>query len=168
MAITLDKHGTPIIPKEGHLPQLADPSDNGGVYYHGTSKEDKASILKNGINTGLSKKGSEHTEAPDAFYMGGKEEADMYGSHHVGIRVKKGHTVKTLPLESQEWADTVGRSTSGKEAASARAELKKRGYHAVNHGDEIEVLDHSHFEAFDPDKKTKRGTSDGYMHTPTK
>ena len=148
---TFDKFGTPIVKGEGNsLPSLADPADNGGVWYHGTTAENKASILKNGINTQLNKKG--YAEQPEAFYMADKKEAGMYGgdSNAVGIRVKKGEMVKTLNVASPEWAETLGRSSGTAQTAEALRKLRAKGYDAINHGDEIEVLNPNKFEVFDP------------------
>jgi len=143
-----DENGTPIVKtKDGQ--ELADPADNGGVYYHGTTAENKASILKNGINTALNTKG--RAEMPEAFYAGDKTEGGMYGSKNlVGIRVKAGETIKTLASNSQEWYDTAGKIKNSAELVAALSELKKRGYDAVNHGDEIEILNPAKFEVFDP------------------
>lgn len=128
--------------------QLNNP-EPGMVFYHGTTPENKASLLKNGIDTELNTKGS--AEAPDAFYVGDKGEASMYGNDFVGIQAKPGETIKTLDAGSQEWADVVGISTSAEMSKAGRAELKRRGYDAVNHGDEIEILNPAKFEVVDLD-----------------
>lgn len=155
VSTSLDENGTPIVKGEGkQLPSLADPVE-GGTWYHGTTAENKASILKNGINTSLNKKG--FAEQPEAFYMADKVEAGMYGgdTNAVGIRVKKGEQVKTLSVSDKEWGDAY-RGVSGAQAsANALRSLRAKGYDAINHGDEIEVLNPSKFEVFDPTVKPK-------------
>lgn len=149
-ALSLDENGTPIIPAEkpGGLPSLADPVE-GGTYYHGTTAANKSSILKNGINNALNSKG--FSESPNAFYVGAKGEAGMYSNGElVGIRVKPGETVKTLGTDSQEWADTAGYAIGADAVDFQNNILKQRGYDAINHGDEIEILNPDKFEAFNP------------------
>lgn len=131
--------------------QLVDP-EPGIVYYHGTSKENKASILENGIDTKLNKKG--YAEQPEAFYVGDETEAGMYNNEMLGVRAKPGETVKTLSISEKEYGDVVGRSSSIEETAAGLRELRRRGYDAVNHGDEIEILNPAKFEAFDPKAET--------------
>jgi len=128
--------------------QLKDPEE-GMTFYHGTTKENKESILDNGIDTLLNKKG--RAEQPEAFYVADKAEAGMYGDpdNIVGIRVKPGEKVKTLSVSSPEWAEVVGKSKNSAETAEGLKELRKRGYDAVNYGDEIEILNTKKFEAFD-------------------
>ena len=140
----LDKHGTPIDGKH-----LADPVE-GGIYYHGTIKENKASLLSEGFNVASNKKG--FAEQSEAFYVGAYGDASMYGNDMVGVRVRPGQKVKTLDSSSVEWRETVGRSTGKDMTSAALKELRSRGYDAVNLGNEIEILNPSKFEIVDATK----------------
>lgn len=142
-----DERGTP---RSENGKSLGDPVE-GAVYYHGTVKENKASLLKSGFNPKLNKKG--FAEQPEAFYIGDYKEASMYGDDMVGVRVKNGVKVKTLQMSSKEWAETVGKSKSKEETASALRELRKRGYDAINAGDEIEILNPKKFEVIEAKKE---------------
>lgn len=143
---SLDKHGTLTKPDM----TLSDPVE-GSVYYHGTIKENKPTLLKEGFNIGSNKKG--FAEQPEAFYIGSYGDASMYGDDIVGVRVKKGEQVKTISMSSQEWNETVGKSHNTQETADGLKELRKRGYDAVNSGNEIEILNPSKFETFDIKKE---------------
>jgi hypothetical protein len=145
-ALNLDKHGTPTSPNGKHL---ADPVE-GGIYYHGTIKENKQSLLKNGFNPKLNKKG--FAEQGEAFYIGDYSEASGYGDDMVGVRVKKGQEIKTLDASSKEWAEVIGKSTSKEQTAEGLRELRRRGYDAVNSGKEIEILNPNKFEIIDAKK----------------
>lgn len=140
-----DEHGTPVNMDNG---SLGDPTDE-AVFYHGTTTENKPSLLKEGFNIKSNKKG--FAEQPEAFYISDKNEAGMYGKDIVGVRVKKGQTIKTLQVTSKEWADTVGKSRGADETAQYLRDLRAKGYDAINSGDEIEVLNPSKFEVFDPE-----------------
>lgn len=144
--INLDKHGTPVNADTS----LSDPIE-GGVYYHGTIKENKPSLLKEGFNINSNKKG--FAEQPEAFYIGGYGDASMYGDDLVGVKVKVGQKVKTLSMSNKEWADTVGKSKNSQETAQALREIRARGYDAINSGNEIEILNPSKFEIFDTTKE---------------
>lgn len=142
-------------------PQKKDPEDtslqsltlnNDDVFYHGTTKENKESIINNGINTSQNTKG--FAEQPEAFYAGSKSEAEMYGDDIVGIKVKPEEEVNVLDMSSQEWADTVGRSTNTQETSEALKEIRSRGYDVINNGDEIEILNPNKFEVFDSKPRT--------------
>ncbi len=100
--------------------------------YHGTTKENAESILENGIDTSLNKKG--FAEAPDSFYAAPTvQEASMYGNSI--LKVKPTQEVKTLSVSSEEWARTIGKSKNAQESKLARDELRKRGYDDVHYGD---------------------------------
>jgi hypothetical protein len=67
--------------------------------YHGTTEENADSILKNGIDTSLNKKG--FAEAPDSFYAAPTvQEASMYGNSI--LNVKPTQEIKTLSVSSEE------------------------------------------------------------------
>ena len=143
----LDKNGTPTkeLPNGGTT--LAKPEENiKGVWYHGTTIDNKASILKNGINSALNKKG--FAEQPEAFYMADKGEAGMYGAdkNAVGIRIKPGAKVKTIGADEF----TAEQNSQFKRGIDQINWARKNGYDAINHGDEIAVLNPSKFEVFDP------------------
>lgn len=146
-ATTFDKHGTPL---SQNGKSLGDPV-SGGVYYHGTVKENKPSLLKNGFDTAMNKKG--FAEQPEALYVGSYSEASMYGDDMVGVRVKPGQEIKTLSSSSKEWAETVGKSTNKEETAAALREMRSRGYDAINNGNEIEILNLKKFEIIDAKKE---------------
>ena len=115
--------------------------------YHGTTKENAESIMRNGIDTSLNNKG--FAEAPDSFYAAPTvQEASMYGDSILNVKPKQ--EVKTLNVSSQEWADTVGKSKNAQEAKFARDELRKRGYDAVHYGDEVEILNPEKFQVTNP------------------
>ena len=115
--------------------------------YHGTTKENAESILKNGIDTNLNKKG--FAEAPDSFYVAPTvQEASMYGD--AILRVEPTQKVKTLSVSSEEWAKTIGKSKNAQESKLARDELRKRGYDAVHYGDEVEILNPEKFKVTGP------------------
>jgi hypothetical protein len=115
--------------------------------YHGTTKENAESIMKNGIDTSLNTKG--FAEAPDSFYAAPTvNEASMYGDSILNVKPKQ--EVKTLSVTSQEWADTVGKSRNAQESKLARDELRKRGYDAVHYGDEVEILNPEKFQVTGP------------------
>lgn len=119
--------------------------------YHGTTKENAESILKNGIDTSLNKKG--FAEAPDSFYAAPTvQEASMYGNSI--LKVKPTQEVKTLSVSSEEWAQTIGKSKNAQESKLARDELRKRGYDAVHYGDEVEILNPEKFQVVSPRNMT--------------
>ncbi len=121
--------------------------------YHGTTKENADSILKNGIDTSLNKKG--FAEAPDSFYVAPTvQEASMYGNNI--LKVKPTQEVKTLSVSSEEWAQTVGKSKNAQESKLARDELRKRGYDAVHYGDEVEILNPEKFQVVGPRNLTSK------------
>ena len=115
--------------------------------YHGTTEENADSILKNGIDTSLNKKG--FAEAPDSFYAAPTvQEASMYGNSI--LNVEPTQEIKTLSVSSEEWAQTIGKSKSAQESRLARDELRKRGYDAVHYGDEVEILNPEKFQVTGP------------------
>lgn len=115
--------------------------------YHGTTQENAESILKNGIDTKLNKKG--FAEAPDAFYVAPTiQEASMYGDSI--LKVEPTQKIKTLSVSSEEWANTIGKSKNAQESKLARDEIRKRGYDAVHYGDEIEILNPEKFKVTSP------------------
>lgn len=121
--------------------------------YHGTTKENAESIMKNGIDTSLNTKG--FAEAPDSFYAAPTvQEASMYGDNILQVKPKQ--EVKTLSVSSQEWADTVGKSRNAQESKLARDELRKRGYDAVHYGDEVEILNPEKFQVAGPRNLTSK------------
>jgi len=126
--------------------------EEGMLFYHGTIKENKASLLKEGFNPKSNKKG--FAEQDEAFYIGDYSNASMYGDDIVGVRLKRGEKIKELKTSDQEWADIAGPSKNSKESAEALRELRKRGYDIINHGNEIEILNPQKFEIVDA-KKTK-------------
>lgn len=152
--LKVDERGTPLT-RDGK--GLADPVE-GGVYYHGTTPENKASLLKNGIDTKLNKSGP--AEQPEAFYVGDHNEAGWYGGDRVAVRVKPGEKINTLSVTSQEWADTVGKSMGKEDTRKALIELRSRGYDAVNYGDEIEILNPGKFEVTDVPEAKKQSFDD--------
>lgn len=135
------------------LHTYGDEGSNIPTYYHGTTPENKASILKNGIDTAKNSKG--FAEQPEAFYAGTIDEAGMYGKDFVALQPKSGVKINTLNVSSKEWADTVGQSKNAKETAAWLKVLKGRGYDAVNYGDEFEILNPSKFDVFDTDSAGK-------------
>lgn len=107
--------------------------------YHGTSKENTDSMIKNGFNSSLDKK--PYPEAPDAFYVSpSAEDASFYGDSIVKATPKDGVKIKTMSVSSKEWTDVYGPSKSAKESVAARAVLKSRGYDAIDYGNEVEIL----------------------------
>lgn len=127
---------------------LADPSE-GRTYYHGSSAENVVSLLKNGIDVSKNKKG--FAEQPEAFYAADKTEASMYGGDSmVGVRVKKGEKVKTI--NSSDFTAEEN-SIHGKTGKDMIKYAKSKGYDVINHGDELEIINPSKFEVFDPNKK---------------
>lgn len=121
--------------------------------YHGTTKENAESIMKNGIDTSLNTKG--FAEAPDSFYAAPTvQEASMYGDNILQVKPKQ--KVKTLSVSSREWADTVGKSRNAQESKFARDELRKRGYDAVHYGDEVEILNPEKFQVAGPCNLTSK------------
>lgn len=139
-----EEETTPIINAETKT--LRDPEE-GMVFSHGTTKQNKESLLKHGIDTTKNTKG--RAEQPAAFYIADESESGGYGDAKVGVRVKPGEKVKTLSISSPEWAETVGKSKNAQETATALEELRNRGYDAINNGDEIEVINPKKFEVFD-------------------
>lgn len=143
-----------IARRENELVDLAkerEAEKAGDVLYHGTSKENAESMMKNGIDTSLNKKG--FAEAPDSFYAAPTvQEASMYGNNILQVKPKQ--EIKTLSVSSQEWADTLGKTRNSKEAKLARDELRKRGYDAVHYGDEVEILNPEKFQVIGPKNLT--------------
>jgi len=140
---------TKVIPITDANNRLIDPKE-GMTFYHGTIKENKTSLLKEGFNPKSNTKG--FAEQPEAFYIGDYQGASMYGDDMVGVRVKNGEKIKTLSISSKEWADVAGVSKNSQESAAALREFRKRGYDAINHGNEIEIINPQKFEIIDATK----------------
>ena len=145
--ISYDKHGTPL---SQNGKSLGDPVE-GGIYYHGTIKENKPTLIKNGFDPGQNKKG--FAEQPEALYVGSYSEASMYGDDMVGVRVKPGEKIKTLSINNNEWGETIGKSKSAEQTGAALRELRSRGYDAINSGNEIEILNLKKFDIIDAKKE---------------
>lgn len=124
---------------------LKDPNEDGSVFFHGTSKKDAESLIKNGFDPNRSTKPNK--ESPDAFFIADISEADMFGGNFVAVRKKSGEIINTIDVSSQEWADV---SSEFKNGPHIRAELKRKGFDAENSGDEIAILNTDKFEIFDP------------------
>lgn len=151
--VVKDKYGTPFR-KEGTRQYLGHPEDNGGIFYHGTTPENKKSIMKHGIDTSKNKK-EWGAEQPEAFYIANKSEAGMYGGDTlVKIKVKPGETVKTMPVEDF----TAEQNAKFKRSIDEINWAKKNGYDAINYGDEIAVINPSKFEVIKSNQSGKVNT----------
>jgi len=144
-----EKKATEVVPITDAHNRLVDPKE-GMIFYHGTIKGNKTSLLKEGFNPKSNTKG--FAEQPEAFYIGDYQGASMYGDDMVGVKVKSGEKIKTLSTSSQEWADVAGISKNSQESAAALQEFRKRGYDAINHGNEIEIINPQKFEVVDATK----------------
>jgi len=106
------------------------------VTYHGTSKTNADSILKNGWNTEKNTKG--FAEAPDAFYTAkdfGKNSdhsAGTYGEVILEIKPKNKSTLKVLSPEGNYLSG--GKSRGGTDGEFIREQLRKAGYDAIDEG----------------------------------
>jgi len=164
----LDKDGVPSIYEKGSdLPTLAHPEERpDGVWYHGTNEANKKSILKTGINTKLNTR--DFAEQPEAFYMSSKGEAEMYGrpENLVKVRIKKGEKVKTIGVDEF----SIEQNREFKTDLDRINWAKKNGYDAINHGDEIAIVNPEKFEVFDTETKSNFGKKivDKIKKTPNK
>ena len=135
----LDAYGTP---RSENGKSLGNPQ-SGDVYYHGTSKQNKTTLLSKGFDTSLNKKG--FAEQPEAFFVGDYTEASMYLEDMVGVRVKDGVTVKTIGREQF----TAEQNASFKKGIDEINWAKENGYDAINAGDELIIVNPTKFEIID-------------------
>lgn len=127
--------------------QLINPED-GGVYLHGTTKENYDSLLKNGFNAKLNKKG--FAEQPEAFHVGDSIEAGMYGDRVVAVKARSGESVKTISRSDF----TPEQNRSFKRGIDEINWAKNHGYDAINAGDELIIVNPQKFEVFDKSQLT--------------
>lgn len=118
------------------------------VFYHGTSIENKRSILKDGWDP--TKSIGKNNEQPAALFVSTDPfEASMYGKSELVVRPKNGASIKVLEGSSQEWADTLGKSRNSEETAKIYDDLRSRGYDLVDEGDEQAILNPEKFDFID-------------------
>jgi len=122
---------------------LKNPED-GGIYFHGTSNENYDSLIKNGFNAELNRKG--FAEQPEAFHVGDIVEGQMYGDRVVAVKAKDNVTIKTLN-SSDLTAEQNSVLKTGKDRINF---AKENGYDAINDGDELVIVNPKKFDVFDP------------------
>jgi hypothetical protein len=127
---------TPVTVKKTPLKVLPDsvklePKD---ALYHGTTKENAESIVKNGFNTSLNKKG--YAESPYAMFASvddgtklGDHAAGSYGDTVLEVRPKQ--TVQLLDSNSKKWLDTMGTARGADDSAEWAKKLSAEGYDGI-------------------------------------
>ena len=105
-----------------------------GVVYHGTSKANAESIVKNGFDTNKSLKKHHKdsgVENPGELFAskskldGNDHSAGTYGDTFVEIKAKNG--AKLNMLSSDEWTASLGRANNATERVKVKEMLKERG-----------------------------------------
>ncbi len=130
-------------------------ASNKDTYYHGTTKADADSLVKNGFNPKASAKGK-NVESPYALFAS-TDKGSKYGDHSAGtygdttVEIKPKGEVNLLDGQSKTWLDTMGQSKGAKDSAKWAKELKNRGYDGIKEASgEITILDPSKFQISKP------------------
>lgn len=145
--------------QEGGLPDSIKIGKN-DKFYHGTTQEDAASIVKSGFNPSLSKgKLSGNQESPYALFAS-KDSGSLYGDHSAStygnttVELKPKSNAVMLDGNSQTWLDTMGRSKSVEESAMWADKLRKMGYDGIiEPNGETTVLNSNKFNFNLPENK---------------
>lgn len=112
--------------------------NNENVFYHGTTKADAESLVKNGWDPELSAKGK-NKEAPYALFTSTEKSgnsdhfAGTYGDTIVEVKPKTGEEIKILDAgpEWQKYNDTFGSARNSAESAEWAKKLKDEGYDVI-------------------------------------
>ena len=137
---------------------MADSIDvsNKDTFYHGTSKADAESLLKNGFNPKLSSKGK-NAESPYALFAS-TDKGSTFGDHSAGnygdgtvVHITPKSNAKLLDGQSKTWMETMGKSRGAKESAQWAKELQKRGYDGIKEANgEVTIFNHDKFNITKP------------------
>lgn len=138
------------------------------VFYHGTTKADAESLVKNGWNPDLSTQS--YKEAPYALFTsterGSNSDhfAGTYGDTVVEVKPKQGEAIKVLDQgpDWQKYNETFGSSRNTKESAAWAAKLKEEGYDVIKEvSGETVILSPEKFDYSIPSKPLAKSAAPG-------